>query len=198
METRPGRLTTVSRGPRPTANQGSDGADDGSVREKVVAVLRWFGYTTIFVVSALVLHFVIEGAVTLVMGVVAPNSAQSVAGPFILVADFVLAGVVTWLIARSGVQFTRTEEDQRRGEAVLEAEHRRFEAGEQQHLDEERLQRLMGEVSMWRQARDIRAYANEALAALGTADASTSQGTSLRDELQWALTYADHIDPLRG
>jgi hypothetical protein len=37
---------------------------------------------------------------------------------------------------------------------------------------------------MWRQARDIRAYANEALAALGTADATTSQGASLRDELQ--------------
>jgi hypothetical protein len=160
-------------------------------------VLRWFGYISIYVVSALVLHFVIEGAATLVMGVVAPNSAQSVTGPFILVADLILAGVVTWLIARSGVQFTRSEEDVRAGEAFLDAEHRRLEVGEQQHLDEERLKRLMGEVSMWRQARDIRAYANEALAALGTADATTAQGTSLRDELTWALGYADHIDPLR-
>jgi len=161
-------------------------------------VLRWFGYITIFFVSALVLHFVIEAVVTLVMGVVAPNSAESVAGPFILVADFVLAGVVTWLIHRSGLQFTRSEEDTRRGQAYLEEEHRRLEVAEQQHLDDERLQRLMGEVSRWRKARDIRAYAGEALAALGTDDVTTSQGASLRDELQWALTYADSIDPLQG
>lgn len=161
-------------------------------------MFRWIGYIVVFVVSAFVLHFVVEAAVTLVMGVVAPNSARTVAGPFILVAGFVLAGVVTWLIHRSGLQFTRSEEDRRGGEAYLEEEHRRLEVAEQQHLDDERLQRLMVEVSLWRKARDIRAYASEALTALGTEDATTSQGGSLRDELQWALTYADHIDPLRG
>jgi hypothetical protein len=160
-------------------------------------VLRWIGYTVVFVVSAFFLHFVVEAAVTLIMGVVDPNGAQSVAGPLILVVGFVLAGVVTWLIARSGLQFTRSEEDQRRGEAYLEGEHRRLEDAEQRHLDDERLQRLMAEVGRWRQARDIRSYASEALAALGTGDATTSQGASLRDELQWALTYADRIDPLQ-
>lgn len=161
-------------------------------------MLRWVGYTVVFVVSAFFLHFVVEAAVTLVMGVVAPNSTRSVAGPIILVLGFVLAGVVTWLIARSGLQFTRSEEDQRRGEAFLEEEHRRLEDAEQQHLDDERLQRVMAEVGRWRQARDIRAYASEALAALGADAATTSEGASLRDELQWALTYADRIDPFRG
>ena len=161
-------------------------------------MLRWAAYTVIFFVAAFVLHFVVESVVTLIVGVVAPNTAQSVAGPFILVADFVLAGLVTWLIHHSGLKFTRTEEDQRRGEAYLKEEHRRFEAAEQQHADEVRLQRLMAEVGKWRQARDLRAYANDALAALGSSDVTTSDGASLRDELEWALGYADNIDPLKS
>ena len=55
-------------------------------------MLRWAAYTIIFFVAAFVLHFVVESIVTLVIGVVAPNAAKSAAGPFILVADFVLAG----------------------------------------------------------------------------------------------------------
>ncbi len=160
-------------------------------------MLRWFAYAVIFVVSAFVLHNVVEAITTLVIGVFDPNAARDVAGPFILVAGFVLAGVVTWLIHRSGLQFTRSEEDKRKGEEYLEEEHRRFEAAEQQQHDEERLQRLLAEVNKWRQARDLRSYASEALEDLGTEDVTTSEGTSLRDELQWALAYADRIDPLR-
>lgn len=160
-------------------------------------MVRWVGYIVVFFVAAFFLHFVVEAIVTLILGAVAPNSADEIAGPIILVLGFVLAGVVTWLIHRSGLRFTRTEEDVRRGEAYLEAEHHRFDVAEQQHLDDERLQRLMAELGSWRQAQDIRAFAADALAALGPGDVTTSQGASLRDELQWALTYADRIDPLR-
>ena len=104
---------------------------------------------------------------------------------------------MTWLIARSGLQVTRKEEDRRRGEDYLEEEHQRLEVAEQQHLDEQRLGRLMTDLSTWRRAHDIRAYAAEALEELGDGDATTGDGGSLREELQWALAYADQIDPLR-
>lgn len=161
-------------------------------------MLRWFGYAVVFFVAAFFLHFVVEAMVTLFMGTVAPDTAGDVAGPVILVIDFALAALVTWMIIRSGLTFTRTEEDKRRGAAFLEAEHHRYELAEQEYHDEERLQRLLVEVGRWRQARDIRAYAQEALAALGAEEATTDEGRSLRDELQWALSYADHIDPLQG
>ena len=151
----------------------------------------------IYFVAAFVLHFVVEALVTLVIGVIAPSGAESIAGPVILVANFILAGIATWLIVRFGGRFTRTEEDMRRGNAYLKEERRRVEVAEQQHVDTERLERLMAEVGKWRQARDLRAYASEALDALGDSDAATAQGTSLRDELQWALAYADRIDSLR-
>ncbi len=50
----------------------------------------------------------------------------------------------------------------------------------------------------WRKARDLRTYASEALADLGDGDVTTAEGASLRAELQWALDYADRIDPLRA
>ena len=62
----------------------------------------------------------------------------------------------------------------------------------------QRLERLTVEVSQWRKARDLRAYAQEALADLGDGDVTTAEGESLRDELQWALDYADRVDPLHG
>jgi len=161
-------------------------------------VPRWFGYITIFFVSAFVLHFAIEAVVPLITDLVAPSSVDAISGPVIFVADFVLAGVATWLIVRFGGQFTRSEEDKRRGDAFLDEERRRVEAAEQQHLDDERLERLQAEVSAWQRARDLRAYAGEALAALGDGDATTTEGGSLRDELLWALAYADRIDPLRS
>ena len=65
-------------------------------------------------------------------------------------------------------------------------------------VDEQRLERLKAEVVKWREARDLRAYATEALADLGDDDVPTSEGGSLRAELQWALDYADSIDPLRA
>ena len=160
-------------------------------------MVRWFVYALVFVVSAFFLHFVVEAVVTLTIGAVAPDTADETAGLITLVLGFVLAGLVTWLIARSGLQVTRTEEDRRRGEDYLEQEHQRLEVAEQQHLDEQRLGRLMTDLSTWRRAHDIRAYAAEALQELGDGDATTGDGGSLREELQWALAYADQIDPLR-
>jgi hypothetical protein len=160
-------------------------------------VVRWFVYALVFVVSAFFLHFVVESVVTLTIGAVAPGTADETVGVITLVLGFLLAGLFTWFIASSGLQVTRTEEDRRRGEEYLEQEHQRLEVAEQQHLDEVRLGRLMTELSAWRRAHDIRAYAAEALEELGEGDTTTDDGSSLREELQWALAYADRIDPLR-
>ena len=159
---------------------------------------RWLTYGTIFAFSAFILHLVLEPVITLVFSVVSPDSVQTIAEPVIIAAEFGLAGVFTWLIARfeGKFKFTRNEEDERRGEARLEEERRRVGAAEQHTLDEERLKRLMAEVSKWRQARDLHASVSEALAALGDGDAATTDGTSLREELQWALTYSDRMFPL--
>jgi hypothetical protein len=71
-------------------------------------------------------------------------------------------------------------------------------AAEQQYRDVQRLDRLKVEVGRWREARDLRAYANEALEDLGDEDVATADGGSLREELEWALAYADSIDPVRA
>ena len=161
-------------------------------------MVRWLTYGTIFAFSAFVLHLVLEPLVTLVFSVVAPGSVQSIAEPVVIVAEFGLAGLVTWLIARFGAKFTftRNQEDERRGEALLEEERRRVGAAEQHVLDEERLKRLMAEVSRWREARDLHASVSEVLADLGDGDAATAQGASLREELRWALSYSDRMFPL--
>ena len=160
-------------------------------------MVRWFVYALVFVVSAFFLHFVVEAAVSLTIGAVAPGTADETVGLITLVLGFVLAGLFTWFIATSGLQVTRSEEDRRRGEDYLAQEHQRLEVAEQQHFDEARLGRLMTELSAWRRAHDIRAYAAEALEELGDGDATIGDGGSLREELQWAMTYADEIDPLR-
>ena len=72
-----------------------------------------------------------------------------------------------------------------------------MQAAEQQIRDGQRLERVKTEVAKWREAHDLRAYANEALAELGDEDVATSDGSSLRAELEWALQYADDIDPSR-
>lgn len=161
-------------------------------------MVRWITYGTIFAFLAFMLHLVLEPLVTLVLSVVAAGSVQSIAEPVVIVAQFGLAGLVTWLVARFGAKFTftRDKEDERRGEARLEEERRRVGAAEQHALDEERLKRLMAEVSKWREARDLHACVSEILAAIGDSDAATAHGASLREELQWALAYSDSMFPL--
>jgi hypothetical protein len=159
---------------------------------------RWFSIAAIFVITAFVLHAFLV-VVSLAAGIVSRDSLLTMAGPVTFVVEFGLAGVITWLIVRPRSQQEPSEEDERiRDEALEDDARRRVHAIEQQYLDEQRLERLTAEVAQWRQARDLRAYASEALADLGDGDVTTADGGSLRDELKWALAYADRIDPLHG
>jgi hypothetical protein len=122
------------------------------------------------------------------------------AGPVTFILEFGLAAVITWLIVRPRAGRTApSDEELATRDAALEDDARqRVRAIEQQYVDEQRLERLTAEVAQWRKARDLREYATQALTDLGDADVRTADGGSLREELQWALDYADTIDPLRG
>ena len=159
---------------------------------------RWFSYAVIFVVTAFVLHAFLV-VVSLATGIVSPNSLRTMAGPVTFIVEFGLAALITWLIVRPRSQPMPSEEDERKRDDALEDDaRRRVHAAQQHYLDDQRLERLTAEVAQWRRARDLRAYAAEALADLGDGDVTTAEGGSLRDELRWALEYADHIDPLRS
>lgn len=162
------------------------------------ALPRWFSYALIFVISAFVLHTFLV-IVSLATGIVSPDSLFSMAGPVTFIAEFALAGVITWLIVRPRSQpAQRSPEENIKHDAELEDDARkRVAAIERQYRDDQRLERLTAEVAEWRKARDLRAYAAEALGELGDGDVATADGSSLRAELQWALEYADKVDPLR-
>jgi hypothetical protein len=152
----------------------------------------------IFVITAFVLHAFLV-VVSLATGIVSQDSLLTMTGPVTFIVEFGLAAVITWLIVRPRSQPVPSAEDERKRDVALEDDaRRRVRAMEQQHVDDQRLARLTAEVGQWRRARDLRAYANEALADLGDGDVATAEGGSLRDDLQWALDYADRIDPLRG
>lgn len=156
---------------------------------------RWFGYAVIFIVTAFVLHgFLI--LVALATGIVAPDSMLTVAGPVTFVAEFVLAAVITWLIVRRRPEPPVDAEAHRRGEAFLAERRHEADMVEQEHADYERIEHLKAQLLRWRTAHDLRAEVTEALEELGDGDATTDDGGSLRAELQWALEYADRIDPL--
>ncbi len=160
---------------------------------------RWFSYAVIFIITAFVLHTFLV-VVSLATGIVSPDSLLTMAGPVTFIVEFGLAAVITWLIVRPRSQAApRSEEDDLKRDAALEDDaRRRVQAIERQYRDEQRLERLTAEVAEWRKARDLRSYATEALADLGDGDVTTADGASLRAELQWALDYADRIDPLRA
>ena len=160
---------------------------------------RWFSYAVIFIITAFVLHTFLV-VVSLATGIVSPDSLLTMAGPVTFIVEFGLAAVITWLIVRPRSQgASRSEEDDLKRDAALEDDaRRRVQAIERQYRDEQRLERLTAEVAEWRKARDLRTYATEALADLGDGDVTTADGASLRAELQWALDYADRIDPLRA
>ncbi len=159
---------------------------------------RWFSIAAIFVITAFVLHAFLV-FVSVVAGVAGRVSLLTMAGPINFIVEFGLAGIITWLIVRprpGQVVLSREEED--RIDADLEADaRRRVHDIEKQYRDEQRLERLKAEVVRWREAHDLRTYAVEALDELGDGDAVTADGGSLREELEWALEYADSIDPAR-
>jgi hypothetical protein len=121
-----------------------------------------------------------------------------VAGPFTLIVEVILALIITYFIVRPRAEPVRDLDAKRKGEEYLLEIARREAAEDQFHLDVERLQRLQARLRLWQEARELRATASEALAALGDDDVQTSEGTSMREELAWALRYADVIDPLRA
>jgi hypothetical protein len=163
-------------------------------------VPRWFSIAAIFIITAFVLHAFLV-IVSLAAGVVSGQGLLTMAGPVTFLVEFGLAAVITYFIVRprGGVPAQMSPEEQEKHDADLEADaRRRVHAIEKQYRDEQRLERLKAEVVKWREARDLRAYANEALEDLGGDDVQTAEGGSLREELEWALEYADSIDPLRA
>jgi hypothetical protein len=111
-----------------------------------------------------------------------------------------------WMAARAKQYRTEQEEQRRR----WEEEARRREIREQQEADarrererreaelrarEERFRALLGR---WRLARDTRAYVLEARGLLDGGDLVPEQRTELAAQLEWALQYAERLDPLSG
>jgi hypothetical protein len=160
-------------------------------------VLRWLGYAGIFIVAVFVMDAVLV-IVALLAGMASADALSLTAGPITLVIEFILAALITYLIVRPRPEPVRDLEAKRGAEEYLEELHRMEEQEDRHQHELERLRRLRDDLARWREARDLRAQANEALAVLGERDVTTAQGRSLRDELQWALEYADSIDPLHG
>ncbi len=161
---------------------------------------RWFSIAAIFIITAFVLHAFLV-IVSLAAGVVSGKGLLTMAGPVTFIVEFGLAAVITWLIIRprASTPPEMSDEELVKRDADLTADaQRRVHAIEKQYRDEQRLERLKAEVVKWREARDLRAFANEALLDLGDEDALTADGGSLRAELEWARDYADSIDPLRS
>lgn len=160
---------------------------------------RWFSIAAIFIVTAFVLHAALV-IVSVAAGVVSDRGMLTMAGPVTFLFEFILAAVITYLIVRprGGAPAQMSAEELEEHDAALEADARkRVQAAEQTVRDQQRLEQIKTEVTRWRDAHDLRVYAREALDDLGEGDAVTSDGGSLRAELEWALQYADDIDPTR-
>ena len=157
---------------------------------------KWFGYAGIFIVSVFVMDAVLV-IVALLAGMASADALALTAGPLTLIIEFVLAGIITYLIVRPRPEPVRDLEAKRKGEEYLLEIARREAAEDQFHLDEDRLHEVQARLTLWQQARELRATVQEALAVLGDSDVQTADGKSMREELAWALQYADTIDPLR-
>lgn len=74
----------------------------------------------------------------------------------------------------------------------------RREEEERRHKEQEaaRVKHIQEAMASWRMARDIRAYVAEIHALVKEADLKITEGAGPDQELKWALTYADRIDPL--
>jgi hypothetical protein len=161
---------------------------------------RWFSIAAIFIITAFVLHAALV-VISVAAGAVSSRGLLTMAGPVTFLVELGLAAVITYFIVRphGGIPVQMSPEEAEKHDLALEADaRRRVQAAEQQIRDEQHLERVKTEVAKWREAHDLRAYANEALAELGNEDVATSDGESLRAELEWALRYADDIDPARA
>jgi hypothetical protein len=81
-----------------------------------------------------------------------------------------------------------------------EAQQREWERREAERQRAEfelkRQKEIAEKISGWRLARDVRAYVDEIQALLKEADMRLTAGGRAEEELNWALAYADRIDPL--
>jgi membrane protein implicated in regulation of membrane protease activity len=160
---------------------------------------RWFSIAAIFIITAFVLHAALV-IMSVAAGVVSGRGLLTMAGPVTFLVEFALAAVITYFIVRprGGTPVQMSPEELEQHDAALEADARqRVQAAQQTVRDKQRVEQIKAEVSRWREAHDLRVYAREALDDLGDEDAVTSNGGSLRAELEWALQYADSIDPAR-
>jgi hypothetical protein len=90
------------------------------------------------------------------------------------------------------------EEARRRKEAEEQHKRWRREEAELRRKEQEaaREKEILGAISKWRTARDVRAYVAEIHALVKEADVTINEGGRGDQELKWALSYADRIDPL--
>ena len=81
-----------------------------------------------------------------------------------------------------------------------EAQQREWERREAERqraeLELKRQKEITEQISSWRLARDVRVYVDEVHALLKAADMRLTRGGQAEKELNWALAYADRIDPL--
>lgn len=87
------------------------------------------------------------------------------------------------------------EEARRRDEQHRKWEEERLEAARKAR-EAEREKRLPEQINNWRLARDVRAYVDEIKTLIKTAELQLKEDSEGAKDLQWALDYADRIDPL--
>ncbi|HVY31029.1 MAG TPA: hypothetical protein VHB79_30950 [Polyangiaceae bacterium] len=87
------------------------------------------------------------------------------------------------------------EEARRRDEQHKRWEEERREAARKAR-EAEREKRLPEQINNWRLARDVRAYVDEIKTLVRTAELQLKEDSEGAKDLQWALDYADRIDPL--
>ena len=138
---------------------------------------RWFSIAAIFIVTAFVLHAFLV-IVSLAAGVVSGQGLLTMAGPVTFIVEFGLAAVITYLIIKpraSTPPVLSDEEMLDKRDADLEADARR-RVDDRAALPRRAAPRAaQGRGVKWREARDLRAYATEALADLGDDDVPTAR-----------------------
>jgi hypothetical protein len=84
----------------------------------------------------------------------------------------------------------RKWEELHRAWEINEAERRRAER------EEARKKQIVEKIAAWRLARDIRAYISEVRELVHGEGLQIIEGASADEDLKWALSYAERIDPL--
>ena len=85
-----------------------------------------------------------------------------------------------------------------RREYAVQQERWRRESEERQRKEEEaaRVKRIEEDVASWRLARDIRAFIAETKQTIDDGKCTITKGGTLESWLEWALAYAEQVDPL--